>query len=189
MDLDKLTAGFRQVMEGLGLDPEDPHLKDTPLKTARAWYEDICAGLGEAEIGLQVYPVEEGQQTGLIALQHIPVKSLCAHHLLPFVGYATVGFLPGNYYCGLSHLSRVVNHFARRPQMQELLTHQVAQFLSDRLAPRGVGVAVQASHYCMELRGVNHSGIMNTSVMLGTMRDDPGLRAEFLALAPNSRET
>ena len=188
MDLDKLEAGFRQVMEGLGLNPEDPHLKDTPRKTAQAWYEEICAGLGEPELSLKVYPIEEGQHTGLISLSGIPVKSLCAHHLLPFVGHATVAYLPGSYYCGLSALSRVVNHFARRPQLQEFLTHQTAQCLEAHLQPRGVGVVVRASHYCMEMRGVNHGGVMTTSAMLGALRDDAALRSDLMALAQSPAE-
>ena len=184
MDVDKLEAGFRQVLEALGVDLEHPHLKDTPRRTAQAWYEDLCAGLREGELSLQVFPVEEGYQTGLVALQRIPVKSLCAHHLLPFTGEATVAYLSEEFICGLSDLSRVVDHFARRPQLQEFLTHEVAHYLAKRLAPQGVGVMIQASHACMELRGVNHPGLMTTTAFLGAFQTDPALRAEFLALAP-----
>jgi GTP cyclohydrolase I len=188
MDLDKIAAGFRQVMEGLGLNLDDPHLKDSARRTAEAWYEEICRGLREPAYSLQVYPVEEGLRTGIIALQDIPVKSLCAHHLLPFVGRATVAYLPGPYICGLSNLSRVVDHFARRPQLQEHLTHQIAESLENSLSPRGVGVIVEASHFCMELRGVNHAGRMTTSVLTGALQDDPAARAEFLALAQQPPE-
>jgi GTP cyclohydrolase I len=184
MDLAKLEAGFRMVLEGLGVDLLHPQLRDTPRRTAEAWYEEICAGLREPEFSLEVFPVEEGYQTGMVALNRIPVKSLCAHHLLPFNGEATVAYLPGETLCGLSKLSRVVNHFARRPQLQEHLTHEIAHCLHSQLAPRGVGVIVQASHSCMELRGVNHPGVMTTSTLLGAFRDDPALRAEFMALAP-----
>lgn len=186
MDPDKLEAGFRLVLEGLGVDRDSPHLKDTPRRTAEAWYEELCAGLREQDFELEVYPLEEGMQQGMIALSDIPVKSLCAHHLLPFYGKATVAYLPRDRFCGLSKLSRVVNHFARRPQVQEVLTHQIAEFLQTHLDPLGVGVIVQASHLCMEFRGVNHPGTMTTTALLGTFRDNASLRAEFLALAPRT---
>ena len=182
MDIDKIEAGFRQVMEGLDLNLDDPHLKDSPRRTAEAWVEELCAGLRAPEYALSVYPLEEGMQQGLIALQNIPVKSICAHHLLPFVGHATVAYLPASQFCGLSNLSRVVDYFARRPQLQEVLTGQVAQYLENKLAPRGVAVTIKASHYCMELRDVNHPGVMTTTYLLGEFRDDPSARAEFLTL-------
>ncbi len=182
MDRDNLEAGFRLVLEGLGLDLSNPHLRDTPRRTADAWYEEICAGLREEELTLDTFPAEEGAQHGLVALNRIPVKSLCAHHLLPLQGRATVADLPAGELCGLSNLSRVVNHFARRPQMQEHLTHQTAHFLEAHLRPLGVGVIVQAAHACMELRGVNHAGLMTTTAWLGAFREDESLRAELVAL-------
>jgi GTP cyclohydrolase IA len=184
MDPSKLEAGFRLVLEGLGVDLNHPQLRGTPRRTAEAWYEEICSGLRETDFSLEVFPVEEGYQTGMVALNRIPVKSICAHHLLPFNGEATVAYLPNGQICGLSKLSRVVNHFARRPQLQEHLTHEIAQFLESQLDPMGVGVIVQASHACMELRGVNHPGIMTTTTLLGAFRTDAALRAEFMALAP-----
>jgi GTP cyclohydrolase I len=184
MDLEKLEAGFRQVLEGLGVDLSHPQLRDTPRRTAEAWFEEICAGLREPDFSLEVIPVEEGYQMGMVALNRIPVKSICAHHLLPFNGEATVAYLPKASICGLSKLSRVVNHFARRPQLQEHLTAEIAQFLQSQLDPQGVGVIVQASHSCMELRGVNHPGVMTTTTMLGAFRTDAAVRGEFLALAP-----
>ena len=189
MDIHKIESGFRQVMEGLDLNLDDPHLKDSPRRTAEAWVEELCAGLREPDYELSVYPMEEGMQQGLIALQTIPVKSICAHHLLPFVGHATVAYLPGEFFCGLSNLSRVVDHFARRPQLQEILTSQVAQYLEGKLAPRGVGVSIQASHYCMEMRGVNHPGVMSTTALLGELHNDPASRAEFMALSQGAAKT
>jgi GTP cyclohydrolase I len=189
MNVDKIEAGFRLVLEGLGLDPNSPRLKDTPRRTALAWTEELCAGLGDEPLEFELFPVEEGYRAGLISLDRIPVKSLCAHHLLPFVGLAVVAYVPNGVFCGLSKLSRAVNHFARRPQMQEHLTHQVAEFLDKRLQPAGLGVAIQATHYCMEFRGVNHSGLMTTSSLQGSLRDDPVLREEFFRLwqAPGAR--
>ncbi len=169
-------------MEGLGLDMDDPHLRASPHRTAEAWCEELCAGLRDPDFSIQRLPLEEGRHPGMIVLQNIPVKSLCAHHLLPFVGQATVGYIPGHYFCGLSDLSRVVDHYARRPQLQEILTDQVAQHLFKAIAPQGLGVMVKASHSCMELRGVNHAGTMTTSSLLGSFLSEPAVRAEFLAL-------
>jgi len=183
MDIDKIEKGFRMVMEGLGLDLNSPHLKDSPQRTAEAWQQELCSGLREPPPVIQPYPIEEGFKPGLIALQHIPVKSLCAHHFLPFMGHAVVAFLPDQSYCGLSNLSKVVDHFARRPQLQEHLTHDIARFMETTLAPKGVGVMIRASHACMEMRGVNHPGLMTTTTFLGVFENDATLRAEFMSLA------
>ncbi len=183
MDIEKIEAGFRQVMEGLGLDLNEPHFRDSPRRSAEAWRDELCAGLREPAPSLEIYPFEEGTEPGMIAVRHIPVKSLCAHHLLPFMGQATVAYLPGAGFCALSHLSKVVNHFARRPQLQENLTYEIARFLQHGLQPRGVGVIVTASHYCMEMRGVNHPGEMTTSSLLGAFQHDPAVHAEFMVHA------
>ena len=185
MDLKKLEAGFRLVLEGLGIDMAHPQLRETPRRTAEAWYEEICAGLRDPDFSMDVFPAEEGYETGMVALNRIPVKSICAHHLLPFNGEATVAYLPRTNLCGLSNLSKAVNHFARRPQLQENLTHEIAQFLETQLNPLGVGVTVSASHSCMELRGVNHPGVMTTTTLLGAFRTDARTRAEFMALVPS----
>lgn len=182
MDRDKIEAGFRLVLEGLGANPDHPDLRDTPRRTAEAWSEELCSGMSQTPVALDLMPLPEGGPSGLVVLERIPVKSLCAHHLLPFTGEAVVGYLPGDAICGLSRLSKVVNHFARRPQLQEYLTQQVAEYLERELQPRGVGVIVRATHFCMELRGVNHPGILTTTTLLGGLRDDETLRAEFMAL-------
>ena len=189
MDIEKLAEGFKLVLEGLGVDLADPHLKDTPRRTAEAWHDEICVGLREPKFSLEVFPLEEGQHPGLVVLNGIPVKSVCAHHLLPFFGTATVGFLPRKQLCGLSRLSRAVNHYARRPQLQEVLTSQIADLLQRELEPAGVGVVIQATHFCMEYRGVNHSGRFVTNALLGALRDEPAIRAEFLALAESGESS
>ena len=186
MDIDKMEMGFRLVLEGLGVELDSPHLKESPRRTAEAWRDELCGEVGQPAPEFTPYPIEEGFHTGMIALQRIPVKSLCAHHLLPFLGQATVAFLPDRYYCGLSNLSKVVNHFARRPQLQENLTHDVARFLEQHLNPKGVGVLIQANHTCMEMRDVNHPGLMTTSTLLGEFKTDESLRAEFMTLATSS---
>jgi GTP cyclohydrolase I len=183
MDYDKIEQGFRLVLGGLGLDLDDPHLRDSPERVARAWFDELCTGLREPDFRMRVFPVQEGYEPSMIVLQDIPVKSICAHHLLPFVGNATVAYIPDRYLAGLSKLSRVVDHFARKPQVQENLTHEIARFLDENLKPRGIGVIVKATHLCMEMRGVKHSSVMTTSTLLGTFLHDPTVRAEFMALA------
>jgi GTP cyclohydrolase I len=182
MDIAKIEAGFSMVLDGLGIQHLGGHLKDTPRRTAEAWAGELCAGLNEPAPQFDIFPAEEGYPAGLIALDRIPVKSICAHHLLPFVGEAVLAYVPGSNLCGLSRLSQVVNHFARRPQLQEQLTQQIAAFLQEQLQAAGVAVMIRATHFCMEVRGVNHSGSMTTTALLGCLRDDPALRSEFLGL-------
>lgn len=118
-------------------------------------------------------------------VRSIPFHSLCTHHLLPFHGLAHIGYLPGERILGLSKFARVVELFARRPQVQERLTQQVANWLDDHLAPRGVGVVLEAEHSCMSLRGVRAVGATTrTSALTGALRGDPATRAEFLAALP-----
>ncbi|MDH4120323.1 MAG: GTP cyclohydrolase I [Deltaproteobacteria bacterium] len=183
MDTKKIESGFRLVMEGLGLDLSDPHMADSPQRVAKAWTEELCRGLKEPELRMRTFPLMAGYDPSMVVLQDIPVKSLCAHHLLPFVGKATVAYIPQKKLCGLSKLSRIVDHFSRKPQVQENLTHEIARFLQDNLDPLGIGVIVKASHFCMELRGVNHKGVMTTSTLMGVFLTDPTVRAEFMALA------
>ena len=119
----------------------------------------------------------------LVLARAIPVHSVCEHHMLPFLGTAHVGYLPGQRILGLSKLARVVELFARRPQVQERLTKQIADWLHTHLRPRGVGVVIEAEHLCMSVRGVRAGGTSTiTSTLLGTLREDPRSRAEFLAL-------
>ena len=118
-----------------------------------------------------------------LVLQHIPVKSVCAHHLLPFIGEATVAYTPDKMLCGISKLSRIVDYFARRPQVQEELTGDIANFLCDNLDPQGVGVIIKATHMCMAMRGVSHDGVMTTSTLKGSFLNESNVRAEFMALA------
>ncbi len=182
MDYQKVKQGFSLVLEGLGIDPNDPHFLETSERTARAWTNELCVGLIKENFTLTTFPLDSGDHPGMIVLQHIPVRSLCAHHLLPFTGEATVAYIPNEKLCGLSKLSRVVNFFARKPQVQEHLTSDVAVYLQEKLEPQGVGVIVKAKHMCMELRGVEHSGLMTTSSLLGTFLEVP-VRSEFMALA------
>lgn len=183
MNYSKVKQGFTLVLEGLGVDMKSPHFQGTPDRVAKAWVEELCIGLNDETFKLTTFPMKEGDQAGMIVLQHIPVKSLCAHHLLPFTGEATVAYVPNHLLCGLSKLSRIVDFFARKPQVQEHLTSDVANYLQNTLQPQGVGVIVKASHLCMEMRGVNQEGLMTTSTLLGCFLKDGTTRAEFMALA------
>lgn len=186
-NMEQLERAFELLIEGLGLDHSDSHLQDTPRRAAEAWAKELCAGLNGPQFRLTTFPVESEADSSMVALQQIPVKSICAHHLLPILGWATVAYVPNGQLCGLSKLSRVVDHFARRPQVQERLTNQIADFLQTGLHPQGVAVQVKASHMCMELRGVNHTGLMTTSTLRGVFREDTTLREEFMQLANNGK--
>ncbi len=183
MDIDKIEAGIRLMLEGLGRDPKDRGTREAASLTARAWYDELAVGYRMPEPEFHLFPVEEGQSRGLIALEGIPVKSICAHHLLPFVGEATVAYVPDTQLCGISNLSRMVDFCARRLQVQESLTDDIARRINEQLEPQGVGVFIRARHDCMQLRGVNHPGVMTTSVLTGTLQEDALLREEFMSLA------
>jgi GTP cyclohydrolase IA len=179
VDADAAAEAVQDLMRALGMDPTDPSLTRTPHRVARAYAEL----LSPREFGLTTFPNDEGYDE-LVVARDIPFTSLCEHHLLPFVGTASVGYLPGARILGLSKLARVVELFARRPQVQERMTKQVATWLDQHLRARGVGVVVRAEHTCMTLRGVQARGATTvTSALLGTLRDDPRSRSEFLGLA------
>jgi GTP cyclohydrolase I len=177
-DRDRAEMAAEAFLEALGLDTAAPGLAETPRRMAEAYAEMLTP----RSFDLTTFPNEEGYDE-LVLARDIPVQSVCEHHMLPFVGVAHVGYLPGERIVGLSKLARVVELFARRPQVQERLTTQVAGWLRDRLQPRGVGVVVEAEHLCMTLRGVRAPRATTiTSTLLGTLREDARSRAEFLAL-------
>jgi GTP cyclohydrolase IA len=179
VEVDAAAAAVEDLMRALGMDVDDPSLRRTPARVANAYAEMLAP----REFGLTTFPNEE-RYDELVVARDIPFTSICEHHLLPFTGTASVGYLPGNRILGLSKLARVVELFARRPQVQERLTKQVANWLDDHLNPRGVGVVMSAEHSCMTLRGVRAQGSSTvTSAMLGALRDDSRTRAEFLSLA------
>jgi GTP cyclohydrolase IA len=155
----------------------------TPGRMARAYAEL----LDPRSFDLTTFPNDEGYDE-LVLARDIPVRSVCEHHMLPFVGVAHVGYLPDERILGLSKLARVVELHAHRPQVQERLTTQVTDWLHTHLRPRGVGVVVEAEHMCMTLRGVRAAGTITiTSSVRGALRDDPRSRAEFLALTTGGR--
>jgi GTP cyclohydrolase IA len=181
-DVVAAERGAGVMLAALGMDLSDPSLADTPARMARAYVELLTPH----EFTPTTFPNDEGYDELVLARQ-IPFTSVCEHHLLPFTGTAAVGYLPGERILGLSKLARVVALFARRPQVQERMTKQIATWLDEQLQPRGVGVVLEASHSCMTLRGVQARGSTTvTSAMLGRLRDDPRTRSEFLALVHGS---
>ncbi|MGH3661632.1 MAG: GTP cyclohydrolase I FolE [Micromonosporaceae bacterium] len=167
------------LLRSLGQDPFSPHLADTPRRVAASYAELLTA----REFNLTTFPNDENYDE-LVLAKSIPVHSLCQHHLLPFHGVAHVGYMPGERILGLSKLARVVELFARDLQVQERLTKQVADWLQEHLAPKGVGVVLEAEHMCMSLRGVQATGARTvTSALHGLLRQDPRSRQEFFALA------
>jgi GTP cyclohydrolase IA len=166
------------LLRALGADLTDESLRETPRRIA-AMYGEL---LTPAPFDATTFP-NDGGYDELVVARDIPFHSFCEHHLLPFMGVAHIGYLPGERILGLSKLARVVDLFARSLQVQERLTTQVAHWLQHELAPKGVGVVIQAEHLCMSLRGVQKQGATTvTSALHGLVRDDPRTRQEFLAL-------
>ena len=170
----------RVFLEALGLPVDSEGMRETPRRMARAYQELFAA----APFTFTSFANENGYDE-LVLARDIPVRSVCEHHLLPFVGVAHVGYLPGDRILGLSKLARLVEHFGSRPQLQERMTKQIADLLEEELSPRGVGVVIEAEHSCMTLRGVRARGSSTvTSTLLGLLREDPRSRQEFLSLIP-----
>jgi GTP cyclohydrolase IA len=178
VDLPRAERAVADLLVALGQDPSSAHLADTPRRVAASYAELLTP----APFTLTTFPNDEGYDQ-LVLARAIPFASLCQHHLLPFVGVAHVGYLPAGRILGLSKLARVVELFARRLQLQERLTTQVADWLQDQLAPKGVGVVLEAEHLCMTLRGVHAAGARTvTSALHGLLRSDQRSRQEFFAL-------
>jgi GTP cyclohydrolase I len=179
IDTAAAEAAIAELLVALGRDPDDEHLSDTPRRVAAAYAELLTP----RSFNLTTFPNDEGYDE-LVLAKDIPIHSLCQHHLLPFHGVAHIGYLPGDRILGLSKLARVVELFARDLQVQERLTKQIADWLQDHLAPKGVGVVLEAEHLCMSLRGVHARGARTvTSAVHGLLREDPRSRAEFFSLA------
>ena len=177
-DLAAAEQAAAQFLAALGVQLDTESLRATPGRMARAYAELFTP----RPFDLTTFPNDEGYDE-LVLARAIPVRSVCEHHLLPFTGVAHVGYLPGQRILGLSKLARIVEHFACRPQVQERLTKQVADWLYENLRPRAAGVVIEAEHTCMTLRGVQAAGSRTvTSALLGTLRDDARSRQEFFAL-------
>lgn len=171
-------AAAADFLTALGVSLDAEGMRDTPRRMAEAFREMLTP---QPFVGT-TFPNDEGYDE-LVVVRSITVHSMCEHHLLPFIGVASVGYLPDDRILGLSKLARVVEMFARRPQVQERLTKQVADWLQTNLQPRGVGVVIEAEHLCMTLRGVRSSdAVTTTSALHGLIRNDPRSRTEFFSL-------
>jgi GTP cyclohydrolase I len=180
---DHVQAAVRTLIEWAGDDPSREGLLDTPSRVARAWKE-YCVGYEEdPAIHLSRIFEEVGGYDEIVLLRDIPFQSHCEHHMAPIIGVAHIAYLPTDFVVGISKLARVLHGFARRLQVQERLTAQVAQCIWDHLKPQGVAVVIEASHACMTARGVRTPGVrMTTSRMMGVFRDDERSRKEVLSL-------
>ena len=178
-----VLAAVRTLIDWAGDDPAREGLRDTPRRVARAWRE-YCAGYGEdPSIHLARVFEEVGGYDEIVLLKDIPFQSHCEHHMAPIIGRAHIAYLPTDHVVGISKLARVLHGFARRLQVQERLTAEVADCIWNGLKPQGVAVVIEASHACMTARGVRTPGVaMVTSRMMGVFRDDDRSRKEVLAL-------
>lgn len=182
----RVAAAAQGLLDALDLPRHDPHLTGTARRMARAFGE-LFAGLAQEGPDLRTFPNPEGYADP-VSVTGVPFYSICAHHFLPFFGLAHVAYLPGDRLVGLSKLARAVEFYARRPQVQERLTEQVAALLDARLAPRGVMVVLEARHLCMEMRGVRRPRVVTTTTAVRGAFGEPQRRREFLTRIASTRQ-
>ncbi len=183
MDRSRIEQGVRLILEGIGEDPSREGLLDTPRRVA-AMYEEIFSGLDQDASEHFRVTFNEGHQE-MVLIRDIPLYSVCEHHLLPFLGRAHVAYVPGKdgRICGLSKIARLVDVYAKRPQVQERMTSQIADTLVTELAPQGVLVVIEAEHLCMSMRGVQKPGtVTTTSAVRGIFARNAATRAEAMSL-------
>lgn len=181
IDHERIEAAAKEILLALGEDINREGLQHTPHRVAMM-YDELLAGIGH-DPDEHLSSVFTEQCDEIVMLRNIPFYSICEHHLMPFIGTAHVAYLPDNRVLGVSKLARVIDCFARRLQIQERLTYQIADFLMDRLQPKGVAVVLEASHSCMTIRGIKKPGAaMVTSALRGIFKSDPRSRAEVLDL-------
>jgi GTP cyclohydrolase I len=188
MDLDRIAKAVHEILEAIGEDPERDGLRDTPERVARM-YAEICSGLHESADDHLEVTFEAGHDE-MVMVRDIPVYSLCEHHLIPFIGKAHVAYIPGEdgRITGLSKLARLVDAFAKRPQVQEKLTVQIADAIGESLQPRGVMVVIEAEHLCMTMRGVRKPGSTTvTSAVRGLFRSNVATREEAMRFVVGTR--
>jgi GTP cyclohydrolase I len=182
--IEELTQKFGEIFNILRIDRNDPNSMNTPHRLAKMWVNELFAGRFELAPKITVFPNRK-QVDELIISRNITVMSVCSHHWQPISGTCAIGYIPGDHVLGLSKLSRIVEWFSRRGQIQEELGEQIADFIEDIIKPKALGVVIESKHYCMIARGVNESedkASMVTSVMRGSLRDELPLRNEFLTL-------
>ena len=186
-DLDRIARGVRLILEGIGEDPKREGLRETPRRVAEMFAE-LTAGMRE-DPNEHIVPLSGNKHDEMVIVKDITIASLCEHHLAPFVGRCHIAYIPKNgNILGVSKLARLAEVFARRLQLQERLTSEIANTLFEQLKPLGVMVVIEAEHTCMTLRGVKKPGAMTvTSAVLGGFRKDPRTRAEAIALITGKR--
>jgi GTP cyclohydrolase I len=184
IDSEKIEKAITDILEAVGEDTNREGIKLTPKRVANM-YVELLAGAGEDPADC-VKSVFKEKCDEIVLLRDIPFYSICEHHLMPFIGKAHVAYLPAEYVVGVSKLARIVDCFARRLQVQERLTAQIADFINERLKPQGVAIVLEAAHSCMTIRGIKKPGsIMVTSALRGIFKKDPRSRAEVLSLMHN----
>ena len=180
--IDSIEQAYRDLLEAIGENPERPGLMKTPVRAARA-LEFLTQGYRQSVAEIVNDAVYDSDASEIILVKDIELYSMCEHHLLPFIGRAHVAYIPNGKVIGLSKMARMVDIFARRLQIQENLTTQIADALMDVLSPEGVAVVIEAKHLCMMMRGVEkQNSIMKTSCLLGCFKDSATTRSEFLSL-------
>jgi GTP cyclohydrolase IA len=188
MDLEKIEAGVRLILEGIGEDMARPGILDTPRRVAEM-YAEVCGGLHEDPAGeIKVIPAETHDE--IVMVKDIPIASICEHHLLPFTGVAHIAYIPKEgRIIGLSKLARIADIYSRRPQVQERLTTQITELLyHGDLQPKGVMVVIEAIHLCMTMRGVKKAGATTiTSAVRGVFRKDERTRIEAMSFLTENR--
>ncbi len=180
--LEVLEQAFHELLEAIGEDPERQGLAKTPARAARA-FEFLTQGYRQSVAAVVNGAIFDSEASEIILVKDIELYSMCEHHLLPFIGRAHVAYIPSGKVIGLSKVARIVDVFARRLQIQENLTTQIAESLMECLHPSGVAVVVEAKHLCMMMRGVEkQNSVMKTSCLLGSFKEDARTRSEFLSL-------
>jgi len=181
VDIERIEKAVREILAAVGEDVEREGLKATPERVA-AMYQELLAGMGE-DPQKHVQSVFNENYDEIVLLRDVPFYSMCEHHLMPFIGSAHVAYLPAGVVLGVSKLARIVDCFARRLQVQERLTEQIADFIMKSVKPMGVAVVLEASHSCMTIRGIKKPGsVMVTSSLRGIFRRDPKSRSEIMSL-------
>ena len=179
--IEEAAKHYGKFLNAVGFDyGADRQTIDTPRRVAKAWLKDLIIGSVTDEPNITVFPNDEGYD-GLVIQSGIPIISMCAHHNLAFTGYATVAYVPGENVIGLSKLNRIVEWFARRPQMQESLTQQIHDYIADKMNCKSVAVSIACKHTCCSSRGIKHGSTMTTNKFSGVfMEKDNLIREEFL---------
>lgn len=181
IDHERIEAAVREILLAVGEDPDREGLRETPQRVARM-YEELFAGVGR-DARVHLHKTFTQKYDEMVVVKDIAFESICEHHLLPFFGKAHVAYLPRGKIVGLSKLARVVEALSRRPQVQERMTEEIAELLTQELSARGVAVILEASHTCMTVRGIRKPGaICTTSAMRGTFRENVSTRTELMSL-------